>query len=500
MRHARVWVCFGLVCALTGCSTVTHYTAKTKTGRERFERHDFKQAAREFESGTDSSLDGLCYRLEAGAARHSAGDYEKSNRHFEQAYREIKALDRRATVSARDAAAGAGTLILNEKTAPYRGEPFERVYVHTFAALNYLLMGNWRGARVEALRAFERQKYERYGFKKEYDRAVKQARSKKAYDSKALRRIQERYGTSVKASDVELFQDAFTYYLASVIYEIGGEYNNGLVEVRNLLAFRPASALARRQAARLVEKARKKGVFLTPPPGVGGLKVPLPGPKQGEVVVFFACGLSPIKQEVKITAPVPTQRGVATVTLAFPKYRRRPNPVAYGVATVGGRKLGRTETLSDVNLKALATLQRRLPTLVMKSLIRAVTRYAAQSAIVDSGPRRLSARERRRLTPEERRRRDAQRRQRQFMAGLVGALGRVVEQADLRSWLTLPGSFQAVRGVVPAGERTLTFALHRDTGSRAGQATQTVKVNPGAITVIVVRSVGAKAVVRWRAF
>ena len=480
-------------CVLCGCSTLSHYTSRTAKGQKSFSRMDFKDAGREYDSKA-GGLDGLCYLFEAGTAYHAGGEYDKSNRRFDDAYRTIREFDGRASISARDTASGAGTLVLNEKAAAYRGEAFERVYVHTYSALNYLLEGDWSRARVEAKRAFQRQQYERMGFQKEYDRAVSSAKQKGVFSQRALSVAKSRYGAAPKMSEAELFQDAFAYYLGSVIYEIGGEYNQGLVEIRNALKFKERSKLIRRQAVRLAEKARTQGVYLTLPSYLKGQKVRLPGKGEGAVVVFFACGQAPMKQEVKITLPVPTGRGVTQNTIAFPKYRGRPNPVAYGVARLGSVSLGRTETLSDVGAKARATLYRRLPTLVMKSLIRAAGRFAAQAAILHSGSDKRG-RDRRSREQELR-----EQRAKQFLASMVGAVGRAVEQADLRSWLTLPRSFQAARGLAKAGKGRFTFELKSQSGSRQGSVSSDIEVRSLGITVVVVRSVGNRAVVHWRAF
>ena len=478
-----------LAVAAAGCSTVTDYTRVTSGGQRAFADLDFNRAAKAYEKGTDCGLDRLCYLYELGTVLHMGGEFKESNERFQEAVRTVREFDNRATISARDTASGAGTLILNEKTEPYRGESFERVYAHVFAALNYLLMGDLTGARVEARQAFHRQKLERLRFQDEYDEAVRQSRAKNALSSKALSQAEKRYGASANVSKVELFQDAFSYYLASVIYEIKAEYNNGQVEMRNLLKFRGASKAAREQAARLETKSKYAGL----PGGKKGAERLLPKEGEGEVIIFYLCGQAPIKKEVKLNIPIPTGRGHTINTVAFPKYENRTNPVALARVRVGKAGFGGTEVLSDVQAKAHAALGKRLPVLVMKSVIRAVGRHVAQRAVLESGPRPGKRGDKRRD-----RRRDSDKAVRELAALMIGVVGSIVEQADLRSWLSLPKSFQVARGVAPAGRHSFTIDLLSAGGSHVVSASKQIEVKARRVTVVVVRSIGARAVIRSR--
>jgi len=488
--RAALWLV--LLALAPGCSTMTDYTRVTVDGQAALARFDFGRAADVFAEGVDEPLDGLCYLLEYGTTLHTAGDFEKSNEQFQRADAAIDAYDRRAVVSARDVASEAGTLLLNEKAAPYRGEPFERVYVHAFGAMNYLLMGDLPGARVEARRAYNRQRLERARCQEEYDAAARVAKQKGVFDQKAVDTALGPEGALPANRDVEVYQDAFSFYLASVVYEALGEYNNGQVEIRNLLNFRSSSRLGQEQARRLEAKLGGKAASGFAAAGGGAAALPKDG--EGEVVVFFACGLAPVKREKKTRLPINLGQGVTWNSLAFPTYESRPNPVAEAFVRLDNRPLGKTETLSDVEAKARDTLSSRMPMMVFKALARAAARLAAQQAILSGGQRRD-----RPMTQEERRQEDAERLQRQLAALFVGLAGDVVEQADLRSWLSLPQSFQVARGVARAGKRRVRIELMGPSGALVGAVEEDVEVKPGRVTVVVVRSIGLNAVLRWQA-
>ena len=72
---------------------------------------------------------------------------------------------------------------------------------------------------------------------------------------------------------------------------------------------------------------------------------------------------------------------------------------------------------------------------------------------------------------------------------LVDLLGYVMEQADLRSWLSLPRDFQVARFSVPAGTHTFRIVLegHGPVGS---VSVSDVVVREGGMTLIALRSIG----------
>jgi len=493
VRLWRAALCLGLLAFGAGCSTVTDYTRVTVDGQAALARFDFSRAESVYGEGVNDPLDGLCYQLEYGTTLHTAGEYVKSNTQFQRADATIEEFDRRAVVSARDVAADAGTLLLNDKAAPYRGEPFERVYVHAFGAMNYLLLGDLSGARVEARRAYNRQRMERTRCQEEFDAAARAARQRGVFDQKAVDAALGPGGALPANREVEVFQDAFSFYLASVVYEALGEFNNAQVEIRNLLSFRSSSRMGQEQARRLEAKLTGKaaGGFMA---AAKGGRPALPKDGEGEVVVFYACGLAPVKREQKIRLPLNLGQGVTWNAVAFPTYESRPNPVAEAFLRVNGRALGKTEILSDVETKARDTLASRMPAMVFRALVRVAARLAAQQAILSGGQRRGGP-----MTHEERRQEEAERLQRQLAALFVGLAGDVVEQADLRSWLSLPMSFQVARGVARAGRPRLRLELLGPGGALAGAVEEEIEVRSGRITVVVVRSIGLNAVMRWKA-
>jgi hypothetical protein len=70
----------------------------------------------------------------------------------------------------------------------------------------------------------------------------------------------------------------------------------------------------------------------------------------------------------------------------------------------------------------------------------------------------------------------------------------LAEQADLRSWLTLPRSLQVARGVADGGKQEIRIELLGPANEVKTTVTQPVEVAAGRLTVVVVRTVGPNAV------
>ncbi|MFK5927507.1 MAG: hypothetical protein QM483_12815, partial [Desulfuromusa sp.] len=92
----------------------------------------------------------LLFLLEKGVVFHQLGDYQQSVNQFLAA---AQLIDQFEVVSLSEQA---GSLVTNEWMTHYRGEYSERLWVHSYLMMNYLLLGEYDDALVEAKRALER--------------------------------------------------------------------------------------------------------------------------------------------------------------------------------------------------------------------------------------------------------------------------------------------------------------------------------------------------------
>ena len=134
----------------------------------------------------------LLYALELGVLTHLNGKYAESNQWLEAAAERMEDLDR-ISISGM-----ASDWVFSEKFHPYRGEDFERVLVHYYMTLNYLMLGQLQEALVECRRVNTLLQY----FNSRYER-------KSVYKT-----------------------DAFMLYLSGLIYDAMGDVNDAFIDYR----------------------------------------------------------------------------------------------------------------------------------------------------------------------------------------------------------------------------------------------------------------------------
>ncbi len=127
------------------------------------------------------------FLMERGLIYQANGKYEKSNRDFLEAARQIEKLE---TISI---SAQAGSFLSNDLLLSYNGEPFETVLVHTYSVMNFLKMEKWEDALIECKRALKK----------------------------------------LSRSSLPNSQP-FTNYLAGICYEIMGEYDDARIEYKKV--------------------------------------------------------------------------------------------------------------------------------------------------------------------------------------------------------------------------------------------------------------------------
>ena len=150
-------------------------------------------------------------------------------------------------------------------------------------------------------------------------------------------------------------------------------------------------------------------------------------------MVFVSNGLAPVKTTESVTLPGPSG---LLVRIALPRYEDRPNTVRGARVRVDGRKED-TVPMENIAGLAKATLEDRLPGITARALARAAAKYSAA--------------------------REAQKRNQ--VAGFLLNLAAVFsEQADTRSWLTLPAEIRMARIPLAPGRYRVRVDVLGDRG------------------------------------
>jgi hypothetical protein len=354
----------------------------------------------------------VLYNLDVGLLFHYAGVPDSSNIYFFAAEKEIGELFTRSVTLA------AASMLLNDNVLPYEGEDFEKVLVNVFLALNYAQKGEPDDALVEARKVDEKLR--------EYAR---QYEGKNKYQ-----------------------EDAFIRYVTGVLYESRGEVNDAFIAYRKAFAtYRvytkeygtPAPSFLLDDLVRTAtlmsfddEAASYRAM--------GGRAYTSGGVPSGSVIVLVYSGRGPVKQEVRPKVSIPDEKAVIhTFQVALPKFvARHQAGRRYSVDVRQGEgvtpMMATTEVAEDVTAIAARTLEDRLSLIYLKSGGRALLKFLA----AEKAKSELS--------------KNSDDKVRNFLGSLaVDLTVAVTEQADVRTWRTLPAEFQIARLNIAPGDYTV---------------------------------------------
>ena len=432
-----------LLGALSGCATnsLFHpYPGQAQTWkRDMGPSPDGSVAA--LKKGTNGN-DAVLYLQELGRVDQVAGRDQASRKAFARAIRHYRKTDAEARIRLSGLAADTGSLLVNDNIRPYVAPGYERIFTHTYQALNYWAENNASGAAVELRAAANEQRYAADQREEELAKADRELRNRHIDTSRYQGYFE---GLDAAAGSVESsFQNAWTFYMSALFWEAHRDYNDALVDYKKALQIHPHLDMIKADVQRVSEEMNGAD--------------PMHG--KGMVAILFEQGYVPPRRAV--TLPIPTAQGL--ISVAFPTYRAADKPAPYPLRVrVDGRDT-ETRVLADVGGMAAKSLRERFPAMLLRQTLRTVAKYNLQKkANDDFGP--LGA----------------------FFTQLFNL---VSEQADLRSWLSLPAYGQATRLLLPAGKHTLVLS------TPGGSATLTVPVVERGLTVIHVMAPPGRLITR----
>jgi hypothetical protein len=403
MRHAFLVVlswAFLCLIIIAGCGMPRHLTT---TVDEMSARGEFSQALSYVEAHEEDyqRRNRLLFYLDEGMLAFSVRDFEKAIQAFtaaEQLMEELYtiSLSREAT-----------TFLINDNTAPYRGEDFESVMVNLFLALSYANLAKIEDALVEARKIDSKLAAINLQYDEEHQNGYRE-------DPFARMLIGIFY--EMGQSSADLNNAYISYYLAISGYE--SEYQRFGLSVPEILAenaLSTAEFMGSEQQDQLQERFP-----LQPFPS------PVDRKEKVEVYGLHLNGRGRVKEPATIVFPMPDG---FLLKLAFPTYeevdRRIVGAKLYAKPQEEDQPLHATFTVAEpIGKIAKENLDDRKGRIVVKTVARVTAKYlavkAAQEAAKEAGGRDYGA-----------------------LAGLLtGITGNILafasEEPDLRCWRTLP--------------------------------------------------------------
>jgi len=467
-RLTYLALCAGLGVVLlagSGCSTSSLFVAYPKQINPLLQDLRAGRPAAS-QAKLDSKVDGtdrVLYLMERGRLAQVQGNREASMADYRAAIEGVEAQAQQADVTVRGGVAQAGAIIANDNVLPYRVAGYETVMLYHFQALNYLMAGDAQGAAVEVRRAELEQRLALQRHEKEVAKAKSDAGTRRMDLGDANQRVTKAYAglDEVAGTVKDSFQNAATFYLSGVVYELAGQPNDAYIDYKKALEIMPTNAALQKDAVRLA-RALGMGDDLEELTGrfPAAAQTP-PSPGTGSLVVIGDDDFVPQKEQIKIPIPIISGgRYCGLVALAFPFYETRwTNPAPFTVA-VNGAQQGTTQWVCSTRALAVKALKERLPAMLVRQLLRATAKGIAAKELTDNFG--LGA------------------------AIAASVVNYVTEQADLRSWCSLPDNTQIGRFPLPPGTAKVSIRH----GQAGPAATLTVPVAADGITVIYVKRAG----------
>lgn len=448
-----------LITLASGCRTVM-----LRKAQDAYCAHDLQSAREyidEYVLREGNGVDRVIAHLEQGTIRRSLGDLTGSNNSFEIVDEALAAFDEAADFSlSREAL----SVVTNLNSLPYRGYSYDRIMLNTYRAINFLEMGERDAARVELRRAYERQSEAVQRNAKRIEKA------EQAASTSDDGRSNEQYDLQ-RANQDPAFQNSLRAQYAGLDkYEAYSNYVNPFTEWLQGLYY-----LSEARDGSDLERARKSmervvGMVPENPYLLDDLAVAEDVAAGGDVpattYVVFCTGTAPKRGEVRIDIPLFLVSGdVDYVGVNFP--RLVPNDYYLAELTVhAGSDAFSTSLLCDMDAVVGQEFRNELPIVIARTLLSAGTKaaiaYALKEAtknettLVSSGTRILTT---------------------LFQAAM--------NQADLRTWVSLPKQFQYARLRTPNDKRIQVVA--------PGHAPIDVDLHAGTTNVVMVRSINASA-------
>lgn len=376
--------------------------------------------------------------LERGTILQALGNWKLSARDLQAADKTLEVLDLSS-----DTVGDIGKYLFSDDATVYKAPPHEKLLLNTINLLNYLVMGDASGAKIEARRFTINRKW--------------------------LQDDAEGRGMLALGS-----------YLSGFAFEVAGEPGPAMRhygDAQDAGAFHGVVESARRLAARSGESDQRLKLGEV-------VEAPKDDARKGELLVVVQTGMAPYKRSERL--PI----GAAVVATSHPrrgarlssKQRNQANTFAAkgilkwvnypsltrvagtkrGVVRVGvdGRALD-TRVALDVEDRVIAQHEDIKGTLIAASITRLISRAIAGEA-TQAATKSASG------------------------SGIAGLLvGLAVEGAltaadtpDTRSWVTLPAQFHVARARIPAGNHTV------DVRYRGRVRTAEVALEPGGWAVV----------------
>lgn len=399
-----------------GCASLQISQTQIKL-RQSLDRENYEQTLKIIEKAAERGVyrkkDEVLFNLEKGMIAYFADKHELSQDVFSQADSRMEEL------VTRSASRAAASIIGNDNQLDYDGDDHEQLYVNAFNSLNYLSLGDMSGALVEIRKMTF--KLEQLG--RRYGNALDNFKDNSYAKMVNWENMDISEELSAKSS---IRNSAWARYLATILYAKSGDMDGARIEFEQL-----PSALRTQQDLAWGDFPRQSEIDQ------------LMRPDSYNTLLLAYHGESPqkISQEYRdIIYLNASEGGINNVYIKFalPLMLINESKAVYADAVINDTMRVRLPLIEHMDHTAKAYFQYKKPTIYIRAITRSLAKTLGTEALKRAAKKEGEGAE--------------------FLASLFGFLFKEgSEQADLRSWQSMPAKVHAAVLKLPAGEHQVDF-------------------------------------------
>jgi hypothetical protein len=400
-----------------------------------------------------NNKDAIVWRLEQGAALRGNGQYEASSKAFDQAQDRIDQYSLEAKVKVGNEA---GALLSNQANLPYIGRAYDGIMLNTYKALNYLQLGEPDKARVELIRAYQRQQDAVADNQRRIEKV--QGEAAKSKDKATMDKAEQapKFKAQMQGAYTDLdnlkayanYVNPFTVYLDGLYFMAdavdASDLERAHKSFERVVGFDPDNDYVKQDLATVDDLMNGK---------------PLPP----TTYVIFESGCAPVRGQIRIDIPIIVTK-VSYVGAAFPTLKPQGNYLPSLNVTANGTN-ATTSLVASMDSVIGLDFKNELPIVITKTIAATVTKAVAAYAVNEAANQQNS------------------------LLGLASQIGTAVAQAavniaDERTWTTLPKQFQVCRIPTPPDRKI-------ELKTPGGGQRIPVTIEDGTINIVYVKSITA---------
>lgn len=440
-----------------GCATHTSTTAKMRAS---WSVGDVQNASLEAKNLAEdaSSTDSLIFNLELATTLRANGEINESRKIFDKAYSQVENFENRAKINL---AEESEAILTNQSYITYRGTFYDKIMLCVYQALNAIQQKDFdlasvyikrlenfqRNARTDNARQIEKESRAILNSSENKNGALSQMYSNPQI-SNALKSI---YGDNFKidtrrAQASSSYVNPFAYWLAGLYYA-NDAYD---VADKNL-----ASDMFRLGGETLGNSSYVFAQDFKMAEDLANGKISKPN---GITYIIFETGLSPILEQRKLNLPLYiVARNVPHVSVNLP-YLQPQNSYSPSLNVSGVAQGVKFETLADFDKIVSRDFNDKLPVVIAKTLLSSAAKATAQYFAANAAGRDWGV-----------------------LVNIAGSIYQsLLNDADLRTWTTLPKQIKVARFATPPSQKILIEGTE-------------IRLNPNGVNVIFAKKMSANS-------